>query len=120
GSNPQVIFDLEDTHIAGNHTGGNIHFGPDGKLYIAIGDRAVQPNSQDLTNNAFGKILRINADGTIPTDNPFYDDGDPVIGFDDRIWSYGHRNQFDFTFSTVNDSLYSSENGLNTWDEVNM
>lgn len=120
GSSPQVIFDLDDPHSAGNHTGGNIHFGPDGKLYIAIGDRAVQANSQDITNNPFGKIVRLNADGTIPTDNPFYDDGNPATGNDDRIWSYGHRNQFDFTFSTANDSLYSSENGLNTWDEVNM
>ncbi len=120
GSNPVVIFDLDDPHSAGNHTGGNIHFGPDGKLYISIGDRAVQANSQDTTDNPFGKFIRLNADGTIPTDNPFYDDGNPATGNDDRIWSYGHRNQFDFTFSTVNDSLYSSENGLNTWDEVNM
>lgn len=120
GSNPTIVFDIADPHSAGNHTGGNIHFGPDGKLYISIGDRATQSNSQDITNNPFGKILRLNSDGTIPTNNPFYDDGNPAVGNDDRIWSYGHRNAFDFTFSTVNDSLYSSENGLNTWDEVNM
>lgn len=120
GSNPTIIFDLADPHTAGNHTGGNIHFGPDGKLYISLGDRATMANSQDITNNPFGKFLRLNPDGTIPTDNPFYDDGNPTVGNDDRIWSYGHRNAFDFTFSTVNDSLYSSENGLNTWDEVNM
>lgn len=120
GSNPTLIFDIADPHSAGNHTGGNIHFGPDGKLYISIGDRATQANSQDITNNPFGKFLRLNADGTIPTDNPFYDDGNPAVANDDRIWSYGHRNAFDFTFSTVNDSLYSSENGLNTWDEVNL
>lgn len=120
GSGPLVIFELVDTHTAGNHTGGNIHFGPDGKLYISIGDRAIQANSQDITNNAFGKFLRINSDGTIPTDNPFYDDGNPSTGNDDRIWTFGHRNAFDFTFSTVNDSLYSTENGLNTWDEVNL
>lgn len=119
GSNPTIILDINDPHTAGNHTGGNIHFGPDGKLYITIGDRATQANSQMLTN-PFGKILRINADGTIPTDNPFYDDGNVSSGNDDRIWAYGLRNTFDFTFSTVNDSLYASENGLNTWDEVNM
>lgn len=120
GSNPTIIFDLVDNHTAGNHTGGNVHIGPDGKMYISIGDRAVQANSQDITNNPFGKFIRINTDGTIPTDNPFYDDGNPATGNDDRIWSFGHRNQFDFDFSPVNDSLYSSENGLNTWDEVNM
>lgn len=120
GSNPTMIFDIADPHTAGNHTGGNIHFGPDGKLYISIGDRATQANSQDITNNPFGKLLRLNADGTIPTDNPFYDDGNPATGNDDRIWCYGLRNTFDFTFSTVNDSLYATENGLNTWDEVNL
>ncbi len=119
GSNPTILFDLADPHTAGNHTGGNIHFGPDGKLYISIGDRATMANSQDLTK-PFGKFLRLNADGTIPTDNPFYDDGNPATGNDDRIWSYGHRNAFDFTFSTINDSLYSPENGWNTWDEVNL
>ena len=111
GSNPQIIFDINDPHSAGNHTGGNVHFGPDGKMYISIGDRAIQSNSQDVTNNPFGKTLRLNADGTIPTDNPLYDDGNPATGNDDRIWSYGHRNHFDFHLSTVNDSLYSSENG---------
>jgi len=120
GSNPIVVFEQTDTYSAGNHTGGNIHFGPDGKLYISIGDRATQANSQDITNNAFGKFLRINANGTIPTDNPFYDDGNPTSGNDDRIWAYGLRNSFDFTFSTLNDSLYSTENGWNTWDEINM
>jgi len=119
GSNPTIILNITDPFSAGNHTGGNIHFGPDGKLYITIGDRATQANSQDLTN-PFGKMLRINADGSIPSDNPFYDDGNVSAGNDDRIWSYGHRNSFDFTFSTINDSLYGSENGLNTWDEVNM
>jgi glucose/arabinose dehydrogenase len=120
GSNPTIIFDLADPYTAGNHTGGNIHFGPDGKLYISIGDRATTSNSQDITNNPFGKFLRLNADGTIPTDNPFYDDGNPAVGNDDRIWSYGHRNAFDFTFSSLNDSMYSAENGWNTWDEVNI
>lgn len=119
GSNPTILFDIADPHTAGNHTGGNVHFRGN-KMYISIGDRATQSNSQDITNNPFGKTLRLNMDGTIPTDNPFYDDGNPATGNDDRIWSYGHRNHFDFTFSAVNDSLYSSENGLNTWDEVNL
>jgi len=119
GSNPLVIFELVDPFSAGNHTGGNIHFGPDGKLYISVGDRATTANSQDLTK-AFGKFLRINSDGTIPNDNPYYDDGNPATGNDDRIWSYGHRNAFDFTFSSLNDSLYSTENGYNTWDEINL
>jgi glucose/arabinose dehydrogenase len=120
GSNPTIILAIDDPHTAGNHTGGNIHFRPSepNQLYVTIGDRATSSNSQLLTN-PFGKILRINSDGTIPTDNPFYDDGNPNTSNDDRIWAYGLRNSFDFTFSTVNDSLYSSENGWNTQDEVN-
>jgi glucose/arabinose dehydrogenase len=120
GINPVVIFQYSDPFSAGNHTGGNIHFKPgdNDHLFISIGDRAVQANSQLLTNPC-GKLLRINKDGSIPTDNPFYDDGIVATGNDDRIWCYGLRNTFDFTFSTVNDSIYGSENGLNTWDEVN-
>lgn len=119
GTDPTVILEISDPFSAGNHTGGNIHFRPgDGKLYITIGDRATASNSQVVTN-PWGKILRINADGSIPADNPYYDDGDPSTGNDDRIWAWGLRNSFDFTFSTVNDSLYCSENGWNEQDEVN-
>jgi len=67
GSNPTVIFTSPQT--AGNHNGGSIHFGPDGKLYISIGENATPPNSQDLTNKN-GKMHRINPDGSIPSDNP--------------------------------------------------
>lgn len=121
GTNPTVIFEVNDPYTAGNHTGGNIHFMPSDTthLYITIGDRASTPTAQDLTKWA-GKMLRINKDGTIPTTNPFYDDGNPATGNDDRIWSYGHRNMFDFTFNTANDTLYGSENGLNTQDEINV
>src|SRR6185369_5690217 len=62
-----VLLNLE-TLGATNHNGGAIHFGPDGKLYIATGENAVPSNSQSLANR-LGKILRINSDGTIPADN---------------------------------------------------
>lgn len=121
GTNPTILFAKVVGTIPGNHVGGNIHFRPSepDKLYISIGELATQSNAQLLTN-PFGKFLRINTDGSIPADNPFYDDGDPAVGNDDRIWSYGHRNPFDFTFSPVNDSLYSTENGNITWDELNI
>jgi glucose/arabinose dehydrogenase len=122
GTNPTIILNLTPGYsIAGNHVGGNIHMHasePD-KIYVTIGELAVPANAQLLTN-PYGKFLRINTDGTIPNDNPFYDDGNPATGNDDRIWSYGHRNAFDFSFSPVNDSLYSTENGQNTWDEMNI
>lgn len=121
GTNPRVILHLPVGNINGNHVGGNIHFRPSEptKLYVSIGEIAVPANAQSKAN-PFGKFLRINSDGTIPTDNPFYDDGNPSTGNDDRIWSYGHRNPFDFTFSPVSDTMYSSENGANTFDEVNV
>lgn len=122
GTNPTLILNITPGYsLAGNHVGGNLHFRPSepGKLYITIGELAVSSNAQLLTN-PYGKFLRINKDGSIPTDNPFYDDGNPATGNDDRIWTYGHRNPFDFCFSPVNDSLYSSENGQNTWDEMNI
>ncbi len=122
GSNPLTLLDVNYGNINGNHVGGNIHISPadPDNIYVTMGDIAVSSNSQLLTN-PWGKILRVNkTDGSIPTDNPFYDDGDPTQGNDDRIWSYGHRNGFDFTFSTKNDSLYESENGWNTQDEVNL
>lgn len=121
GTNPIHIFQKSlGTSIPGNHVGGNIHFRPSepNQIYITIGDLATSSNAP-LLDRPYGKVLRINKDGSIPTDNPFYDDGNPATGNDDRIWSYGHRNPFDFTFSTINDSLYISENGLNTWDELN-
>src|SRR5215203_3281279 len=62
-----VILDLE-TLGATNHNGGAIHFGPDAKLYVAVGENAVGSNAQTLTNR-LGKMLRINSDGSIPTDN---------------------------------------------------
>ena len=82
------------------HDGGRIQFGPDEKLYISTGD-AISPGlSQDLSSLA-GKILRINSDGTIPTDNPF--ESSPVF-------SYGHRNPQGLAWST-NGMFVSSEHG---------
>jgi glucose/arabinose dehydrogenase len=103
------------------HTGGNIHFRPSDPthIYVTIGDKGVGSDAQDLTKWN-GKILRIGSDGSIPADNPFYDDGNPAAGADDRVWAFGLRNSFDFCFSTVNDSLYASENGVSTYDEVNL
>ena len=65
-----VLLELNALSGATNHNGGAIHFGNDGKLYVAVGDNANGANSQTLSN-LLGKILRINRDGSIPSDNPF-------------------------------------------------
>jgi len=65
----RIILNLENLSSATNHNGGAIHFGRDGKLYVAVGDNANSANAQVLTNR-LGKILRINPTGSIPSDNP--------------------------------------------------
>ncbi|MGQ0829435.1 MAG: PQQ-dependent sugar dehydrogenase [Bacteroidota bacterium] len=131
GTNPTLILNIvyatSATTYAGNHVGGIIRFRPSEptKLYVQTGDLAYQSSNPTLNyanklTNPYGKILRINTNGTIPTDNPYYDDGNPAIGNDDRIWSYGHRNMFGMCFNPVTDSLYSTENGATKWDEFNI
>lgn len=94
---------------ASNHNGGRILFGPDRKLYIVIGDNAQPANSQDRSSNLRGKILRLNADGSIPATNPF----------GSRIWAYGIRNSIGLAFDPQNGRLWESENGPGCNDEVN-
>jgi glucose/arabinose dehydrogenase len=104
-----VIFTLPATP-GPNHNGGNLHFGPDGKLYVTQGELAVRATSQDL-NAIPGRILRLNDDGSIPGDNPF--------GSSNPTYALGLRNSFDFTFDPVSDEIFATENGTNAHDEVN-
>src|SRR5262249_55539876 len=69
--NETVIFELDALSTATNHNGGAIHFGPGGFLFVGVGENADGANSQSLIT-VKGKILRINADGSIPSDNPFF------------------------------------------------
>ncbi|PYM04787.1 MAG: hypothetical protein DMF13_00565 [Verrucomicrobia bacterium] len=80
-----IILELDNLSSATNHNGGAIHFGPDGKLYIGVGENANGANSQTLSN-LLGKMLRINSDGSIPTDNPFYN---TATGSNRAIWALG-------------------------------
>ena len=96
------------------HVGGTIQFGPDGKLYFGIGDNGDGAHAQDLSS-PHGKILRINKDGTIPTDNPFY--GQP--GKLGAVWAYGFRNPWRFQFDKATGQLYGGDVGDFTWEEVN-
>ena len=76
------------------HQGGGLHFGPDGKLYVGIGEQTSGLPSQNL-DTFLGKILRINSDGSIPDDNPFLDQTEGKYG---AIWARGARNPFSFAF----------------------
>ncbi len=91
------------------HYGGGLDFGPDDKLYLTIGDKWRRPaNSQDLTN-AGGKILRLNPDGTIPTDNPVFGNPNSLPG----IWAYGLRNPFRARWDIETDRFFIGDVGGN-------
>jgi glucose/arabinose dehydrogenase/PKD repeat protein len=96
------------------HVGGSIRFGPDGKLYFAVGDNGNPSNAQDLSN-PHGKVLRINKDGSIPADNPFA--GEP--GRLGAIWAYGLRNPWRFQFDSATGRLYDGDVGDFSWEEIN-
>ena len=110
-----VLLDLDNLSSATNHNGGAIHFGPDGKLYVAVGENANGANAQTLTN-LLGKMLRINADGTIPTDNPFFN---TATGNNRAIWALGLRNPFTFAFQPGTGRMFINDVGQNTWEEIN-
>jgi glucose/arabinose dehydrogenase len=122
-SNPDVaaagtevqLLNLPSLSSASNHNGGAIHFGTDGKLYIAVGDNANSANSQPLTTT-LGKFLRINADGTIPADNPFVSQ---TTGINQAIWGRGLRNPFNFAIDRTNGRIHLNDVGQDTWEEVN-
>ena len=84
-----------------------MHFGPDGKLYIAVGENANAANAQTLTN-LLGKILRINRDGTIPTDNPFFS---TATGNNRAIWALGLRNPFTFALQPETGRMFINDVG---------
>jgi glucose/arabinose dehydrogenase len=108
-----VLLNLE-TLGATNHNGGAIHFGPDGKLYVAVGENAISSNAQTL-NNRLGKMLRINTDGTIPADNPF----PAATGVNRAIWAMGLRNPYTFSFQPSSGRLFINDVGEVTWEEIN-
>ena len=102
-----AIVDLPTLSNALIHNGGAIHFGPDGKLYAAVGDNGVGTNAQNLAL-VFGKILRFNDDGTIPTDNPFYGS---QTGLARAVWAYGLRNPFTFAFQPGTGRMHINDVG---------
>jgi glucose/arabinose dehydrogenase len=131
----------------GNHDGGVITFGPDGKLYIFIGDVGRRGNLQNLPcgptdtcpgptvpddqfggpepDNAHltGVILRLNDDGSSPGDNPFFEAGAAMggeVGANiQKIFSYGHRNSFGMAVDPVSGELWLQENGDDSFSELN-
>jgi aldose sugar dehydrogenase len=111
---------LDNLPVNSFHNGGIIQFGPDGKLYVIIGDAGNTANSQSLTSLA-GKILRVNPDGSAPNDNPFYatDPNPDPNSPRKKVFSLGHRNSYGFTFHGHTGHLWETENGPSDNDEIN-
>lgn len=108
------IFDLPNIGAALWHMGGAIHFGPDGKLYVSVGDYQQRNTAQDLSVLT-GKILRLNPDGSIPTNNPFYSTS---TGNARAVWAYGLRNPFTTAFDSVTGRFYINNVGESKWETL--
>ena len=117
GSNPVDIWSVVQSSTF--HNGGNIHFGPDGKLYFSVGDSGNAYNAQDVTVKN-GKIHRLNPDGSIPSDNPVFSQPGALPS----LYAMGLRNSFDFDFDPLTPMnpyprIFATENGPNCDDEMN-
>ena len=128
--------------LRGNHNGGVIRFGPDGKLYIIIGDNGRRGQTQNLPQgwspgnpddqfggpqpddaHLTGVILRLNDDGSTPADNPFNAAGAAIGGHVganvQKVFAYGIRNSFGMAFDPISGALWEQENGDDSFDELN-
>jgi aldose sugar dehydrogenase len=121
----QVIFEVAQVKSGSQHFGSRILWLPDGTLLLAIGDGGNPPvqlegdlirkQAQNL-RSSLGKILRLNADGSIPGDNPFVGRADA----NPAIWSYGHRNIQGLTYDPTTRRIWASEHGSRGGDELNL
>lgn len=123
--NWQVIFEVSQTKPEGQHFGSRMVWLPDGTLLVSIGDGGNPPVALDGAlirqqaqnrGSHFGKLIRINDDGSIPADNPFVADTDA----EPAVWSYGHRNIQGLTLDPVTNRVWASEHGARGGDEVNL
>lgn len=111
----------------GDHHGGDLHFGPDGKLYAALGDTGLGDNQgcPGTSTNPFaqdpdaleGKVLRLNADGSAPPDNPFFGQASAVR---DKIYALGFRNPFRWDFDPVSHGLWLADVGDIGYEEIDL
>ncbi|GAC1630444.1 MAG: hydrophobic compound transporter HcuB [Nevskia sp.] len=111
----EVIYRQEPKAEGGAHFGSRLAFAPDGTLFITQGDRYLhRDGAQDLSND-FGKIVRLNPNGSVPLDNPFV----RTAGARPEIWSYGHRNLQGAAIEPATDRLWTHEHGAQGGDEIN-
>jgi len=110
----EVLVELPSFNLADIHMGGALHFGPDRMLYVAVGDHTRSVEAQ-WTTSVVGKILRVDENGAIPTDNPFYATS---TGLARAIWALGLRNPFTFAFHPTSGRLFIDDVGQASWEEI--
>lgn len=113
-SNLEVIWRQQPKVTGRGHYGHRLLFDDDGHLFISSGDRQKFDPAQDMDGN-LGKIVRLNDDGSVPKDNPYYDEG----GVTAQIWSLGHRNPLGIAFD-LDGQLWNHEMGPKGGDELNL
>ena len=116
--NVQVVFRALPVYDGDKHFGSSLAFAPDGKLFVTLGersDRPMRPQAQDLGSH-MGKTIRINADGTVPSDNPFVGSAGALP----EIWSLGHRNVQGIAVQPGTGAIWTIEHGTRGGDEVNI
>lgn len=116
--NLQTVFQVAQTYDGDKHYGSSLAFGPDGKLYITIGERSDKPKRPDAQNlgTHHGKVIRINADGSVPADNPFVG----RAGALPQNFTYGHRNPQGIAIQPGTGAVWTIEHGTRGGDELNL
>ncbi|MCW5657811.1 MAG: PQQ-dependent sugar dehydrogenase [Burkholderiaceae bacterium] len=114
-ANETVLADLP-TLTSGIHNGGAMHFGADGKLYVAVGDNQRGATAQD-PSSPFGKLLRFNDDGSIPDDNPYCNTQGNLAC---AAWAHGLRNPFTFAVQPGTGRIHINDVGQGDWEEINL
>ncbi len=110
----EILVEIDPIQYAEIHNAGAMHFGPDGKLYVAVGDNASPGSVQDLDSYR-GKLLRINPNGGFPTDNPY-----PIGSAARRsVWALGFRNPFTFAIHPTTGRVFVNDVGYTSWEEIN-
>ena len=112
----KVIFKQLPANGGGLHFGSRLAFAPDGKLFVTLGERYQKYQAQDPKTH-YGKVVRINADGSVPTDNPFLGD---QFKAQPEVWSIGHRNPQSAAIHPESGKLWTVEHGARGGDEINI
>ncbi len=104
-----ILLNMQPETQGASHQISNVSIGPDGKLYVHMGDGFVASTALNL-NQFRGKVLRMNRDGTAPTDNPFFNAADGITAAD-YVFTYGHRNPFGGAWRAADGKHWIVENG---------